>query len=89
MLGLYGDWEFLPRFYLRGQAEWIGGSASGYDVVVTDDRADVEWYAFKNYGLGLGYHYVFADVAKTLRNGDTFRIKYTISGAVFYLKAAF
>jgi hypothetical protein len=89
MLGLYGDWEFLPRFYLRGQAEWIGGSSSGYHVEVTDDRADVEWYAFENYGLGLGYHYVGANVAKTIRNGDTFRILYKISGAVFYLKAAF
>jgi hypothetical protein len=58
-------------------------------VEVTDDRADVEWYAFENYGLGLGYHYVGANVAKTIRNGDTFRILYKISGAVFYLKAAF
>jgi hypothetical protein len=49
----------------------------------------VEWYAFENYGLGLGYHYVGANVAKTIRNGDTFRILYKISGAVFYLKAAF
>jgi hypothetical protein len=89
MLGLYGDWEFLPRFYLRGQAEWIGGSASGYTLNVTDDRADVEWYAFKNYGIGIGYHYVGANVAKSLRNGDEITLNYTIHGVVAYLKAAF
>ena len=89
MLGMYADWEVVHGVYLRGTAQWLGASISDTRVTLTDDRLDVEWYAFENYGVGAGYHYIGFDGTKTFRGGDQLRLQYSIQGPVLYLTAAF
>jgi len=89
MLGLYGDWEVFHGFYTRVTGQWLGGTVSSYTFNLTDDRLDVEYYLFKNYGLGAGYHYVGFKGGKTFGNGDQLNFNYTIQGPVLYVTAAF
>lgn len=90
MLGIYGDWEFVPRFYLRAQAQLLYiNNVESYGGGITDDRLAVEWYPLHNYGVGLGYHYVGVKVTKTFSNGGELEYKYYVGGPSLYLTAAF
>jgi len=90
MLGVYLDWQPLNRFYVRANGQWIGfNDVAGIGGTVSDDRATVEWYAFKNYGIGAGYHFVGADLHKQLPLDHRIDLKYTIQGVYMYLTAAF
>ena len=94
LLGIYADWEMFPRFYLRGFAEYIsitvstGTKGASIGGSINDDRISAEWYAFRNYAIGLGYHYVNLDATKTLANSNQVKFKYTIQGPSIYLGAA-
>lgn len=90
MLGLYGDWEFAPRFYARGTFQYFAiNNVESYSGFVGDDRLAVEWYPLHNYGLGLMYHYVTLSVTKSFSNGDELKYQYTLQGPAMYLTAAF
>lgn len=89
MLGLFADWEVLRHFYLRGSAEYMSIAVSDASGSITDDRAALEWYAVKQYGIGLGYHYVALKVDKTLRTGSELKFDYLVQGPTLYLMAAF
>ena len=89
MLGLYADWEVFHAFYARLTGQWLGGTVSSYNFNLSDDRIDLEYYLFKNYGLGAGYHYVNFSGGKTWSNGDDLQFKYTVQGPVLYVTAAF
>lgn len=90
MLGLYGDWEFQPRFYLRGQLQYLYiNNVVSYGGHVSDDRLAVEWFPLHNYGLGLMYHYIDLGITKQFANGGEVELKYTVQGPAFYLTAAF
>ncbi|HUO52244.1 MAG TPA: hypothetical protein VMT93_06985, partial [Gemmatimonadaceae bacterium] len=90
MLGLYGDWEFQPRFYLRGQAQYLYvNKVEGWGGYVTDDRLAVEWFPLHNYGLGLAYHYVGFRITKDFSNGGALQYTYALQGPALYLTAAF
>jgi len=89
MLGLYFDWEALRRFYVRGSGEWISAPIGNIRATVTDDVIAAEWYAFHNYGIGGGYHYVGADVTKSLPKDARINFNYTVQGPMLYLTAAF
>jgi hypothetical protein len=90
MLGLYGDWEFVPRFFLRGQLEYLYiNNIASYGGHVSDDKLAIEWFPLHNYGLGAGYHYIDLNINKDLKNGGNLDINYTIQGVMFYLAAAF
>jgi len=89
MLGLYFDWEPLKALYLRAVGQYISISVGSSSGTITDDRLTAEWYVFKNYGIGGGYHYIYADLSRTFETGDQFNITYTIQGPYLYLTAAF
>jgi hypothetical protein len=90
MLGIYGDWEFVPRFFLRGTLQYLYiNSVESYGGYVSDDRLAVEWYPLHNYGFGLGYHYIDLGITKTFSTGQELKLNYQIQGAAFYLSAAF
>ncbi len=90
MLGLYGDWEFAPRFFFRGQLEYLYiNDIASYGGHVTDDKLAIEWFPLHNYGLGAGYHYIDLNINKDLRDGGNLDINYNIQGVMFYLSAAF
>ena len=90
MLGVYGDWEFAPRFYLRGALQYLYiNKVESYGGYVTDDRLVVEWYPLHNYGLGLMYHYVGFRITKDFSSGDALQFTYALQGPAFYLTAAF
>jgi hypothetical protein len=90
MFGLYGDWEFVPRFFFRGQLQYLYiNQVSSYGGAVTDDRLGVDWFPFLNYGFGVMYHYVGLRVTKTFSNSDELTFKYYIQGPAIYFTAAF
>ena len=89
MLGLYVDWTPLHRFYLRAAGEWISAPIGNIHATVTDDAVNAEWYVFDNYGIGAGYHYVGADITKTLPKDAKINFNYTVQGPMLYLTAAF
>jgi len=90
MLGIYGDWEFVPRFFLRGQLQYFAvADIASYGGHFTDDRLAVDWYPFHNYGIGVMYHYVGTQIYKKLDNGGKLTFNYDIQGPALYLTAAF
>jgi len=90
MLGLYGDWEFAPRFFFRGQLQYLYiNSVASYGGALTDDRLAVDWFPFLNYGFGVMYHYVGLRITKTFDNSDQLTFKYYIQGPAIYFTAAF
>jgi hypothetical protein len=90
MIGIYGDWEFIPRFYFRGQLQYLYvNNIATFGGHVTDDKLAVEWFPLHNYGFGAGYHFIDLNINKDLKNGGNLDINYNISGAMFYLTAAF
>lgn len=89
MLGLYADWNVINRVYLRASGQYISLTIDTIGGSISDDRVSAEWYAFKDYGIGFGYHYVNVDARKTLPGADVLSLKYTIEGLNFYLMAAF
>jgi hypothetical protein len=90
MLGLYGDWMFAPRFYFRGQLQYLYiNQVESYGGAVTDDRLAIDWFPFLNYGFGVMYHYVGLRVTKTFSNSDELTFKYYLGGPAVYFTAAF
>ena len=90
MIGIYGDWEFVPRFYLRGQLQYLYiNNVESYGGHVSDDKLAVEWFPFLNYGVGVGYHYIDLNINKQLKDASQLDIDYNIQGINFYLTAAF
>jgi hypothetical protein len=90
MLGIYGDWEFVPRFYLRGQLQYLYiNNVESYGGHVSDDKLAVEWFPLHNYGFGVGYHYIDLNINKDLKDGGLLDLNYNIQGINFYLTAAF
>jgi len=90
MIGIYGDWEFVPRFYFRGQLQYLYiNNIASFGGHVTDDKLAIEWFPLHNYGLGVGYHYIDLNINKDLRDGGNLDINYNIQGVMFYLSAAF
>jgi len=90
MIGLYGDWEFVPRFFLRGTLQYLYiNSVESFGGHVSDDRLEVEWYPLHNYGIGAGYHFIDFSITKTFSAGQEITMAYKIQGVNFYLTAAF
>jgi hypothetical protein len=90
MIGLYGDWEFVPRFFLRGQLQYLYiNNVATYGGHVSDDKLAVEWFPLHNYGLGAMYHYIDLSITKTFKTSAELNLNYAIQGPAFYLTAAF
>ena len=90
MLGIYADWEFVPRFFLRGQLQYLYvPEIESYQGHITDDRLGVDWYPFHNYGIGIQYHYIGTEITKSFTNGGKLTFNYSIGGPSIYLTAAF
>jgi hypothetical protein len=90
MIGIYGDWEFVPRFYLRGQLQYLYiNNVESYGGHVSDDKLAVEWFPWLNYGLAVGYHYIDLNINKQLKDASQLDMNYNIQGINFYVTAAF
>jgi hypothetical protein len=90
MVGLYADWEFQPRFYLRAQLQYLYiNNIESYGGHISDDQIAVEWFPLHNYGIGAAYHYINLKMTKTFTDGGELEIDYTIQGPALYLTAAF
>jgi hypothetical protein len=89
LIGIYADFAPASSLFIRLQGELLPFDIDSYAGHVTDDRLTAEWFPFKHYGFGLGYHFLNADITKTLRNGDAVTLKYQLNGPFLYLTAAF
>jgi hypothetical protein len=90
LLGIYGDWEFVPRLLLKGAFQYIYiNDIGGIGGHVSDDELGMEWYPFHTFGVGANYHFVGANVDKTFSNNDKLTFNYIIQGPALYLIATF
>lgn len=90
LLGIYGDWEFIPRVLLKGSFQYIYiNDIAGIGGHVTDDGLGLEWYPFRNFGVGANYHFVGANIDKTYSNSDKLILNYIIQGPALYFIATF
>jgi hypothetical protein len=90
MLGIFGDWEFYPRFLLKGGLQYVYiNDVGGIGGHVSDDGLGVEWFPFLHFGIGTFYHYVGAQFARTESNGTKLTFNYVIQGPSLYLIATF
>ncbi len=90
LLGIYGDWEFVPRVFVKGGFQYIYvNDIASYGGHVGDGVLGFEWYPFNHFGLVAMYHYIGANLDKISRSGNTVRFNYTIQGPALYLSATF
>jgi hypothetical protein len=91
MLGLYADWEFVPRLLVKGTLQYIYiNDIAGVGGHVSDDVIGLEWYPLGNFGLGGIYHYVGTSISRhNNTNGNTTNLNYGIAGPAFYVIATF
>jgi hypothetical protein len=90
MLGIFGDWEFVPRVLVRGAFQYVYvNDIAGVGGHVTDDGLGVEWYPLLNFGVGANYHYLGMELSHTSSTGNRFTGNYVIQGPALYLIATF
>ena len=91
LLGLFGDWEFVPRVFLKGGGQFIYiNNINNYGGRMADGILGFEWYPFHNFGLGGVYHYIALHVSKTsARTGNSVKFDYTVQGPALYVAVTF
>ena len=89
VVGLHGEWEFLPRLRLRASTELFGvslenvGSFDDVQGFITDNLLAVEWDTLDFLGLGVGYNYFLLDLSVG-SDRLTFSGEYSYSGVLVY-----
>jgi hypothetical protein len=91
LIGIYGDWEFVPRLLFKGVFQYVYvNDIAGVGGHVSDDALGVEWYPLRNFGVGGVYHFVGADITNASgKNGNKVNFNYVIQGPSFYIIATF
>lgn len=58
MLGLHGTYTIGRKITLKGTAEYFKLELNDWDYKTTDLKGGVEFYPFRNIGIGADYHYM-------------------------------
>ena len=84
----HGAYAFTDRILIRYGAGWISAGYDEYDGELLLAQAALEYWPFKNAGIGAGYHYITADIE---RDGGDRKQRYDVdlSGFIFYLTMGF
>lgn len=61
-IGVYGTYALSERFAISAKYDWMSANVNDYNGGITSASADLQYQWFKNFGIGLGYHYFKVDV---------------------------
>lgn len=61
-VGIYGAYAFSPKIIITGRFDWLSANTGDYSGSITSLSADIQYQAFKNLGIGIGYHYFGIDI---------------------------
>ena len=87
-IGAYGRFTLLPGLLLTGGVRGLPTvTISGYSGSMIDAGAFLDWYPWKNVGVGGGYSYW--KITFTREADPTVEINYTYSGPLVYVTFAF
>lgn len=88
VFGLRGTWEFSPKWYLDGHAQFFSLSYDDYDGSITDLRIAVTRMFGEHWGIGAGWNQFTTDVdvGKQRFNGS---LEWQYSGVQIFVTAAF
>lgn len=87
-IGLYGLYQFTPKFTMQGDVDYLKVNISGVDGSYTDARLTFNYYPWAGCGFGLGWLYNKYDVTA---NKDSWRggFTYDFNGPVAYVSFKF
>lgn len=88
VIGLFGTYQFTPKFFLRGDLYYLKVNVSDVDGEYTDARLVFDYYPWTNIGFGLGWYYDKYDVSSTKSdfNGS---FTYDFNGPMAYVSFRF
>lgn len=86
-IGLHGTYAFTPKLHLRGFFQWFALEYDKYDGSLFNASAALDYYAFDNFGIGIGYSLYDYD----LKVDDTVNLKfdYEFKGPMAYANLYF
>lgn len=88
VLGLRGEYEFAPRWTVRGSGEIFKIEVDDVDGSLVDFYAGVDYQLMDRLALGLGYNSVTIEVDST--NSDfTGSLDWSYDGVLLYVKVGF
>lgn len=83
VLGLHGEFRLARKLYARAGVEYFHISVSDQEGSLTDVRASLDWYPWRNWGFGVGYNSIelqYLDVAQ-----PEFDATFTFRGLIGYV----
>ena len=87
-IGLYGRFTLLPGLFISGQAKGLPTiTISGYSGSMFDGGVYLDWYPWRNFGVGGGYTYT--KITFERESDPTIRLDYKYDGPLVYLTLAF
>lgn len=88
VLGLYGLYQFTPKFLMKGDIQYLKVNVSNVDGAYTDVRLAFDYYPGKHVGFGIGWYYDKYDVSST-KNSWKGDFTYDFNGPVAYVSFRF
>ncbi len=86
-IGLQGSYAFTPKWHLRGWFQWFALEYDKYDGSLFNTSVALDYYAFDNVGIGLGYNYYRYDL--TVADDHQAIFDYTFHGPMLYANIYF
>ena len=87
-LTLDGTWRFTQRFSFNGRVQYFAVHTGGVDGSLANYHGDVQYRAFKNLAVGVGYS-SFKILVDSADPGNTGRLDFAVKGPEFFLRASF
>lgn len=87
-LGAAWIYHFNDRWAFHIRGEWLDITIDNVNGSLTSGLAEVNWYPWRNFGFGLGYHVWDFDV-KTTKNDLTGSVEYRYDGPKLNLNLRF
>jgi len=87
-LGIYGAYAFTSKWYVNAYADWLAVDIDEFDGYLVGGGINLQYQAFKNAGIGLGYQYFETNYDVDTSNW-TGNIDYTYSGPSAFMTINF
>lgn len=88
VIGLFGTYEFTPKFSMSGDIQYLQVNISGVDGKYTDARLTFDYFPWKTTGFGLGYLYDSLNVGSSKNSWDG-DFDYKFDGFLAYVSFRF
>jgi hypothetical protein len=87
-LTLDGTWRFAKRFSFNGRVQYFAVHTGGVDGSLANYHGDVQYRAWKNLAVGVGYSSLKV-LVNSADPGNTGRLDFQVKGPEFFLRASF